>query len=159
MPTPSNRPRLDAALVRARTPGQASVVAMPATEQLALPERAVQFGTGALLRGLVDAVIDEANRTGTFGGRIVAIGSTGSGRDAVINDQDGLFTLVVQGIADGQPMRELRVVSAVSRAISAVDEWDAVLACARDPQLEVVFSNTTEIGIRLEEEALGDGAP
>jgi len=74
---------------------------LPNASQLALPERAVQFGTGALLRGLVDALLDEANRQGQFGGRVVMIGSTGSGRDRAINDQGGLFTLVVQGLVDG----------------------------------------------------------
>jgi len=159
MATPTKAPRLDAALARSDALQHRRDVVPPVPAHLALPERAVQFGTGALLRGLVDAVIDDANRAGTFGGRVVAIGSTGSGRDAVINDQDGLFTLVVQGLDDGRPVREVRVVSAVSRAISAVDEWDAVLACARAPELAVVFSNTTEVGIRFEEEAPGPSAP
>lgn len=157
--TPSGRPRLDAALALGPALQGRRDVAAPIPAHLALPERIVQFGTGALLRGLVDAVVDDANRRGAASGRIVAVGSTGSGRDAVINEQDGLFTLVVQGIEDGRAVRELRVVSAVSRAVSAVDEWDAVLACARDPQVAVVFSNTTEVGIRDEEEPFGDGAP
>ena len=42
---------------------------------------------------------DAANRRGEFNGRIVAIGSTGSGRDASVNEQDGLFTLVISGTA------------------------------------------------------------
>ena len=154
------RPRLDAALVRSDAFQRRADLAAPAPEHLALPERAVQFGTGALLRGLVDDLVDAANRAGTFGGRIVAIGSTGSGRDRAINEQDGLYTLVVQGLEGGRPKCELRVVSAVSRAISAADEWAAVLACARDPRLEVIFSNTTEVGIRMEEEnPPSDSAP
>src|SRR5919112_2644325 len=79
---------------------------VPTPEQLALPERAVQFGTGALLRGLVDAILDEANRQESFGGRVVMIGSTGSGRDRGINEQGGLFTLVVQGLVAGGAQRE-----------------------------------------------------
>jgi tagaturonate reductase len=148
-------PVLSASLVRdpaSRRPGD---VIVPAPESLALPERAVQFGTGALLRGLVDFFVDEANRGGAFGGRIVAIGSTGSGRDRAINDQDGLYTLVTRGIARGGLVDERRIVSSVSRAISAADDWAGVLECARDPLLEAVFSNTTEIGIALDE---GDDA-
>ena len=159
MATTTHAPRLDATLARGDALQHRRDLVPPVPAHLALPERAVQFGTGALLRGLVDAVLDDANRRGAFNGRVVAIGSTGSGRDAVINDQDGLFTLVVQGVEGGQPVRELRVVSAVSRAVSATDEWHAVLACARSPELAVVFSNTTEVGIRYEEEALGEGPP
>ena len=124
---------------------------VPTAEMLTLPERAVQFGTGAFLRGFVDFFVEEANRRGEFGGRIVAIGSTGSGRDAAINDQDGLYTLVTRGVERGGLVEERRVVGSVSRALSAADDWPAVLACARNPWLETVFSNTTEIGIALDE--------
>ncbi|MEO6526319.1 MAG: tagaturonate reductase [Gemmatimonadaceae bacterium] len=132
---------------------------LPTLEQLSLPERAVQFGTGALLRGLVDALLDDANRQARFGGRVVMIGSTGSGRDRALNDQSGLFTLVVQGLVNGESKREFRVVSSVSRALSATSEWNEVLRCAENPDLELIFSNTTEIGIVLDEtDAAGGGA-
>ncbi len=124
-----------------------------------LPERAIQFGTGALLRGLVDAILDDANRAGKFGGRVVAVGTTGSGRDEAINKQNGLFTLRIEGLRNGEPVRESRVIASLSRALSAVDEWDAVLACARNPALEVVFSNTTEIGIALHPDDERAGLP
>src|SRR5690606_34811616 len=114
---------------------------------LDLPERALQFGTGALLRGFVDYFIDQANRSGKFGGRVVMVGSTRSGRDRVLNDQDGLYTLVIQGIREGEPYRETRIISSVSRAISSASQWNEVLACARNPDLEIIFSNTTEVGI------------
>ena len=39
-----------------------------------LPEKAIQFGTGALLRGFIDYFLDEANRKGAFGGKVVAVG-------------------------------------------------------------------------------------
>lgn len=118
-----------------------------------LPERAVQFGTGALLRGLVDAMLDDANRAGLFNGRVVAIGSTGSGRDQQLNRQDGLFTLLVRG----GPVQHRIVVSSISRAICASDEWETVLKCSRNPHLEVIFSNTTEVGIALDESDIRDG--
>lgn len=123
----------------------------PTEAMLDLPEKAIQFGTGALLRGFVDYFIDAANRNGQFNGRIVAIGSTGSGRDRPVNEQDGLFTLAISGIEDGAPREERRIIASVSRAISAQDDWAAVLECARNPELELVFSNTTEIGITLDE--------
>ena len=126
---------------------------------LDLPEKAVQFGTGALLRGFIDYFIDAANHRGQFNGRIVAIGSTGSGRDAKANEQDGLFTLVISGIENGAAREERRVIASVSRAISAQDDWAGVLECARNPEIEVVFSNTTEIGIALDERDTATMAP
>jgi tagaturonate reductase len=143
------RPTLSPALVP--TLATREHLTLPTGDQLALPERAVQFGTGALLRGLVDALLDEANRRNLFGGRVVMVGSTGSGRDRAINDQGGLFTLVVQGLVDGEARREFRVVSSVSRALAAPTQWTDVLRCAENPLLELIFSNTTEIGIALDE--------
>jgi tagaturonate reductase len=143
------RPTLSPALVP--TLAQRADLVLPTADQLGLPERAVQFGTGALLRGLVDALLDDANRQGLFGGRVVMIGSTGSGRDRAINDQGGLFTLVVQGLVDGAARRDFQVVSSVSRALAASTQWAEVLRCAENPQLELIFSNTTEVGIALDE--------
>jgi tagaturonate reductase len=144
-------PRLNRALVTSAAFQARTDVGVPAPELLDLPERAVQFGTGAFLRGFVEPFLDAANRAGRFGGRVVMVGSTGSGRDRVLAEQDGLFTLSVQGVDAGLVVQEQRVVGCVSRALSAVDEWDAVLACARNPGLELVFSNTTEVGIVLDE--------
>ena len=68
-----------------------------------LPEKAVQFGTGGFLRGLVEYFIDAATRAGVFNGRVVAVSSTDSGRDLRLSEQDGLYTLAIQGIENGQP--------------------------------------------------------
>jgi len=143
-------PMLSRALLRTPGFGAGARLVMPDERMLDLPERAVQFGTGAFLRGFIDFFVDEANRRGEFNGRIVAIGSTGSGRDARINDQDGLYTLSSRGIVGGELQVEHRIVGSVSRALSAQRDWDAVLECARNPELRVIFSNTTEVGIALD---------
>lgn len=162
MTASTNRPHLSRALVtspalRTRT------IELPSAAMMDLPERAIQFGTGALLRGFVDFFLDEANRRGQFGGRVVMIGSTGSGRDRRLNDQNGLYTLVVQGLVDGAARRDCRVIASVSRALSASGEWNEVLCAAESPALELIFSNTTEVGIVLDEDdakaGLTDAAP
>jgi tagaturonate reductase len=120
----------------------------------------LQFGTGAFLRGFVGHFIEEANRQSKFKGRIVAVGSTGSGRDQLFNEQDGLYTLWVRGVREGEPNSEFRLISSFSRALSATREWHDVLACARNPDLELIFSNTTEAGIALDaDDALQDTSP
>jgi tagaturonate reductase len=137
---------LDRSVITSSAP-KTSAVDLPPASLLELPERAVQFGTGGFLRGFVEFFIDSANRAGSFDGRVVAIGSTGSGRDDVVNDQQGLYTLVTEGIENGRPVREFRLISSLSRALSANAEWDEVLQLARNPEIALVFSNTTEVGI------------
>jgi tagaturonate reductase len=146
MPT---RPRLTRALLPSLSD---AVVAVPAERVLDLPERAVQFGTGALLRGLIEPFLDDANARGAFNGRVVLVEATGSGRGARLNAQDGLYTLVSQGLVDGHPYRDVRVIGAVSRSLVAAEEWSEVLRCAESETLECIFSNTTEVGIVLDEE-------
>lgn len=145
------RGRLSRSLLSAPEFRSAAVEA-PAEDLLALPERAVQFGTGAFLRGFIEYFLDAGNRSGAFSGRVVAIGSTGSGRDEIVNEQDGLYTLVAKGVERGRPHEEFRIVSSLSRALSAGAEWNEVLALARDPNIELVFSNTTEVGIVLDDD-------
>jgi tagaturonate reductase len=152
-------PRLDRAHLATARSERGNAIAIPDDAQLDLPERAVQFGTGALLRGFIDDFLHRANQQGKFGGRIVAIASTGSVRDRALNEQDGLYTLVVEGIDKGKRVEEIRIISSVSRALSAVDEWPAVLAVAREPLIEYVFSNTTEIGIAHDTESGKDDMP
>ena len=89
--------------------------------------------------------------TGLFGGSIVTVSSTGSQRNWALNEQNGLFTLVMQGTQGGVARQTYRVVGSISRALSAHDEWEDVLAVARDPNIRLIISNTTEVGIALDE--------
>ena len=115
-----------------------------------LPERVLQFGTGMLLRALCAASVDAANRAGTFNGRIVVVQSTPHGSARALNAQDGLFTLVERGLVDGSPLERTRLIGAVSRALVADTEWQAVRAAVASPSLRVIVSNVTEAGFRPE---------
>jgi len=110
----------------------------------------LQFGTGMLLRALCAASVDAANRAGAFNGRIVVVQSTPQGNARAINAQDGLFTLVERGLQNGAPVERTRLVGSISRALVAEVEWDAVRAVAAHPKLQVIVSNVTEAGFRLD---------
>src|SRR6188472_2467133 len=114
-----------------------------------LPEKVLQFGTGVLLRGLPDYFIDKANRQGIFNGRIVVVKSTDGGDAAAFDRQDGLYTLCVRGLDAGKKTEENIICSAISRVLSAKNEWDTILECAHNPLMQVIISNTTEVGIQL----------
>ncbi len=114
-----------------------------------LPEKVLQFGTGVLLRGLPDYFIDKANRQGIFNGRIVVVKSTAGGDAAAFEKQDGLYTLCIRGLENGQPVSENIICSAISRVLAAREEWGAILKCAHNPEMQIIISNTTEVGIEL----------
>ena len=115
----------------------------------ALPEKVLQFGTGVLLRGLPDYFIDKANKQGLFNGRIVVVKSTDQGGTDAYIEQDGLYTLLEKGIENGLPVERTTINASISRVVSAKTEWQAVLDCAANPDIQIIISNTTEVGITL----------
>ena len=131
-----------------RTPG----LIKPNPAIFTLPEKVLQFGTGVLLRGLPDYFIDKANRQGVFNGRIVVIKSTDSGDSSVFDRQDGLYTLCIRGIENGRKTEENIIHSAISRVLSARDQWLEILQLAHNPDMQIIVSNTTEVGIQLVED-------
>ena len=124
-------------------------VQLPNDGVFELPEKVLQFGTGVLLRGLPDYFIDKANRAGIFNGRIVVVKSTSAGDANAFDRQDGLYTVCVRGLENGERKEENIVNASISRVLSASTEWDKILDCAHNPQMQVIISNTTEVGIQL----------
>jgi tagaturonate reductase len=129
-----------------------SGVVKPSPAIFTLPEKILQFGTGVLLRGLPDYFVDKANRQGLFNGRIVVIKSTDSGDSGAFDRQDGLYTLCIRGIEDGKKTEENIICSAISRVLSARDQWLEILQLAHNPDMQIIVSNTTEVGIQLVED-------
>ncbi|XZF16292.1 tagaturonate reductase [Chitinophagaceae bacterium MMS25-I14] len=124
-------------------------VALPLASCYQLPERVLQFGTGVFLRGLPDYIIDQANRKGIFNGRIIVVKSTGSGATDAFARQQGLYTLCIRGVENGREIRENIINASISRVLSARDEWSKILEYAASETLQVIISNTTEVGITL----------
>jgi len=122
------------------------------------PERVLQFGTGVLLRGLPDFYIDKANKQGIFEGSIVIVKSTDGTTDGFAA-QDNLYTVAVRGMQQGQPVEELTTVTAVSRVLSAQSSWSDILRLAKSPSLQVIISNTTEVGLTYLEESIFENPP
>ncbi len=128
---------------------QAEKILLPQQAIFDLPEKVLQFGTGVLLRGLPDHFIDKANKQGIFNGRVVIVKSTDGGDAAAFEKQDGLYTVCVRGIENGVKYEENIINASISRVLSAKNEWNKVLECAHNPQLKIIISNTTEVGIEL----------
>src|SRR6185295_16599489 len=132
---------------------------VPGEELFSLPEKVLQFGTGVLLRGLPDYLIDKANRQQIFNGRIVVVKSTTQDGVDTFGRQDGLYTHCVRGIENGEFVEENIINSSISRVLSATSQWNEVLDCATDPNIRVIISNTTEVGIVLDAGDQIDASP
>lgn len=132
---------------------------VPSERLLSLPEKVLQFGTGVLLRGLPDYFIHEANSKNIFNGRIVVVKSTETGGSNLFEDQDGLFTVFVRGFEEGKEVDTKFINASISRVISAKQNWEDILLCAENPEMQIIISNTTEIGISLVRESIFSNPP
>jgi tagaturonate reductase len=111
------------------------------------PERVIQFGEGNFLRAFVDWMIHRMNKTGVFKGRVVVVQPIAQGRVKALNEQDGLYTLILRGNEAGKVIDRREIIPAISRGLSVTEQWEEVLRCAENPDIEFVISNTTEAGI------------
>lgn len=138
---------------------QSKEIIKPDESVFDLPVKVLQFGTGVLLRGLPDYFIDKANRQGVFNGRVVVVKSTKQGGTDDFDKQDGLYTLIEKGIENGHQIESRVICSAISHVIPAIDQWDKVLDEVLNPGLQIIISNTTEVGIQLVEEDINQSPP
>ncbi len=111
------------------------------------PERVLQFGEGNFLRAFVDYFIDVMNEKAGFNSKVVLCQPIAPGLADMINEQEGLYTLYLRGFQDGQKVNQKRIISCVSRCLNPYQDFEAVLACADNPELRFIACNTTEAGI------------
>ena len=128
------------------------------------PERILQFGEGNFMRAFVDFFIDKMNETADFNSKFLLVHPipkfTTPDVGDFINEQEGLYTLYLRGSENGQEVSSKRVISCVSRCLNAYSDYEAVMECAKNPELRFITCNTTEAGIEyLGTEKLSDMPP
>jgi tagaturonate reductase len=111
------------------------------------PEKILQFGEGNFLRAFIDWTVDILNEKTDFNSGITVVRPIDTNQP-FLNEQDGLYTAMIRGLNErGEAVAEPRLIRSVNREISVYRQFDDYLACAENPELTWVFSNTTEAGI------------
>ncbi len=123
------------------------------------PEKVIQFGEGNFLRGFFNWQLDKLNKETDFNGSAVVVQPKELGLIDKLNEQDGLYTLYLQGISDGKVMEEHSVINSISRGINIYTDYDEYLKLAEDPGFRFIVSNTTEAGIAFDESDKLDDKP
>lgn len=126
----------------------------------AYPERMIQFGEGNFMRAFVDWQLHQMNEQGLFQGSAVLVQPIEQGLGGMLAEQDYLYTVLLNGIQQGQQVNSREIVTSVSRVINPYTEYEAYLKLAEDDGLEFITSNTTEAGIAYRaEDRLEDSPP
>lgn len=123
------------------------------------PERVIQFGEGNFLRAFVDWIISNMDEKTDFNGSVVVVQPIRNGMVDVLNSQDGLYHVNLQGLDNGQVVNSYRMIDVISRALNPYSDFDAFMALAEQPEIRFVISNTTEAGIAFDPDCKPDDRP
>lgn len=110
--------------------------------------RIVQFGEGNFLRAFFDWKVDRLNETTGGDWGVTVVRPIAGGFPQTLNEQEGVYTVLSRGVDEsGEKVSQARLIACVRNEIAAHGEWASVLELARDPNVTVVVSNTTDAGI------------
>jgi len=110
-------------------------------------ETIIQFGEGNFLRAFFDWMLARLLQRGLYHGKAVVVQPIANGRADILNQQNGLSTVILRGMANGLPVETVEIVNSISRALNAYTQWDELISCFENPSFEFIVSNTTESGI------------
>ncbi|MBO8444711.1 MAG: tagaturonate reductase [Bacteroidetes bacterium] len=114
------------------------------------PDKVIQFGEGNFLRAFVDWIIWNLDRKTGFNGGVVVVQPIEKGMVDMLNAQDGLYHLNLQGIDKGRPVDSIDLIDVINRGINPYREFGEYMKLAENPDIRFVISNTTEAGIAFD---------
>ncbi|MDR1223624.1 MAG: tagaturonate reductase [Tannerella sp.] len=123
------------------------------------PERIIQFGEGNFLRAFADWIVYNMNEKTDFDSSVVVVQPIEKGMIEMLNGQDCLYHVNLQGLADGKVVNTLTLIDVISRALNPYTDYDAFLKLAEQPEMRFVISNTTEAGIAFDPSCKRTDAP
>ncbi|TFC27766.1 tagaturonate reductase [Cryobacterium sp. MDB1-18-2] len=116
-----------------------------------LPTKAIQFGEGNFLRAFVDWQLQQMNNQELFQGGVKIVQPIEGGRVASLEEQDNLYTVLLEGLQDGKDVQSHEVITVVTGTVNPYVDNQKYLDLANDDNIEFIFSNTTEAGIAFDD--------
>ena len=110
--------------------------------------RVVQFGEGNFLRAFLDWQLDILNEKTDLDAGVVIVRPLNTDFPPSLSIQDGLYTTLIRGLNEkNEAVKEFRMIRSVNNEINVYTQYDEYLELAKDPNIQFIFSNTTEAGI------------
>ena len=123
------------------------------------PEKILQFGDGNFLRAFCDLMIEKANDKNILNSSIVISQNTPNGKAKELNNQNGIYTLIIRGKENGENVEKIEQITSVSRCLNPYIEYDKLLDIFKSEELNLIISNTTEAGIVYDDSNKIDDIP
>ena len=122
-------------------------------------ERVIQFGEGNFLRCFIDWIIWNMNQKADFDGSVVVVQPIERGMIDMLDKQDDLYHVNLQGLDNGKPVNSLQLIDSISRTINPYTHNEDFMKLAEIPTIRFVISNTTEAGIAYDPSCKLEDAP
>lgn len=113
------------------------------------PIKVVQFGEGNFLRAFVDYAFQRLNNEVNFKAGVAVVQPLAGGMVDVLNEQDGLYTLFMNGVKKDEKIQEIELIKNIVKGINPFVDYQGYLNLAKEEALEFIISNTTEAGIEF----------
>ena len=123
------------------------------------PDKIIQFGEGNFLRAFVDWIIWKTNQVTDFNAGVTVVQPIRDGKAELLNNQDGLYHLNLQGIDAGQQVDSIELIDVINRVINPYTDFEEYIKLAENPEFRFVISNTTEAGITFDPSCRTDDRP
>lgn len=118
--------------------------------EIKLPIKIVQFGEGNFLRAFIEYAFQILNNEVGFNAGIAVVQPIENGMVNMLNEQDGLYTLFMNGIKKGKEVQEIELISNIVKGVNPYIDFNEYISLAKEESLELIISNTTEAGIAYE---------
>ncbi len=108
--------------------------------------KVMQYGEGNFLRTFVDYYFDELNvEGGDYGVNIVKPITFGTLER--FEKQNNKYHVILRGSVNGKPVETVKKINVLQNVICPFTNYEKYIALAKDAELKIIVSNTTEAGI------------
>jgi len=109
--------------------------------------KVIQFGEGNFLRTFVDAYFDALNKETNQKYAVSIIKPIPFGNLDSFKKQENRYHIVLRGVSAGKVVEDVYKIDSVKESIDPFTDGASFYALAKDPDVKLLVSNTTEAGI------------
>lgn len=107
----------------------------------------LQYGEGNFLRTFVDAYFDALNKEGVGEFSVNIVKPIAFGSLERFEKQNNKYHIVLRGVENGKTVENVYRIDCVEQVIDPFSCYEKYIALAKDSELKIIVSNTTEAGI------------
>lgn len=119
--------------------------------------KVLQYGEGNFLRTFVDVYFDTLNKNGQGRYAVNIVKPITFGTLERFEKQNNKYHIILRGMENGRAVENVYKVDSIEKVIDPFADYQSYVALAKDRDLKIIVSNTTEAGICYNENDKLDG--